>query len=191
MLELEGVGYLLYLLLDEIVDGYLDLADQLEARTDDIQDRVDREDGSGGSSSERLLARDVFHVRRNVATFRRLIVPMREVTNMLQGSTWLVTPTLVPYYRDIQDHVIRTLELLDNIRDILTSAREVQLAIESMRLNVVMKKLTGWAAIIAATVTAWPSRCRMNRPNASARPARAFGSAPNGITIVCASDRLQ
>jgi magnesium transporter len=147
-LEHEGIGYLLYLLLDEIVDGYLDLVERLEARTDEIQDRVDREDDSGGSHPGRPLARDIFHLRRTVATFRRLIVPMREVADMLQESSGLVTPTLAPYFRDVQDHVIRTIELLDNVRDILTSAREVQLAIESMRLNVVMKKVTSWAAII-------------------------------------------
>ena len=147
-LEREGIGHLLYLLLDEIVDGFLDLVEKLEALTDDIQDRVDREDGSDGSHPERPLARDIFHVRRAVATFRRLIVPMREVVDMLQESPGLVTPTLAPYYRDVEDHVIRTIELLDNVRDILTSAREVQLAIESMRLNVVMKKVTSWAAII-------------------------------------------
>src|SRR5512134_3679187 len=72
----EGVGHLLYLILDEIVDGYLDVVERLEASTDQVQDRVDREDGSDGSHSERPLARDIFHLRRTVATFRRLMVPM-------------------------------------------------------------------------------------------------------------------
>lgn len=143
----EGIGHLLYLILDEIVDGYLDVVERLEASTDQIQDRVDREDGSDGSHPERPLARDIFHLRRAVATFRRLIVPMREVVDQLQESP-LVTTALAPYYRDVEDHVIRAIELLDNIRDILTSAREVQLALESKRLNVVMKKVTSWAAII-------------------------------------------
>ncbi|HEX5949496.1 MAG TPA: magnesium/cobalt transporter CorA [Actinomycetota bacterium] len=143
----EGIGHLLYLILDEIVDGYLDVVERLEASTDQIQDRVDREDGSDGSHTERPLARDIFHLRRTVATFRRLVVPMREVVDQLQESP-LVTNALAPYYRDVEDHVIRAIELLDNVRDILTSAREVQLALESKRLNVVMKKVTSWAAII-------------------------------------------
>ena len=54
----------------------------------------------------------------------------------------------MPYYRDVLDHVIRALELLDNVRDLLTSARELQLAQVSNRLNVVMKQLSAWAAII-------------------------------------------
>lgn len=144
-LEREGIGYLLYLVLDEVVDGYLDLVEELEAETDRIQERVDRE---GGNDAERPLARDIFRLRRAAATSRRLIVPMREVVDLIQESPSLVTPALAPYLRDVEDHVIRAIELLDNVRDILTSAREVQVALESKRLNVVMKKVTSWAAII-------------------------------------------
>lgn len=144
-LEREGIGYLLYLVLDEVVDGYLDVVEELEARTDLIQERVDRDDGT---EAERPLARDIFHLRRATTIFRRLIVPMREVVDLIQESPSLVTPALSPYYRDVEDHVIRAIELLDNVRDILTSAREVQVALESKRLNVVMKKVTSWAAII-------------------------------------------
>ena len=60
----------------------------------------------------------------------------------------IVTQPLQPYFRDVLDHVIRSMELTDNVRDLLTSARELQLAQVSNRLNVVMKKLTAWAAII-------------------------------------------
>ncbi len=147
-LEREGIGYHLYLLVDEIVDGYLDVIERLEARTDQIQERVDAEDGSDAGHPERPLATDIFRLRRTTSQLRRLIVPMREVVDQLQESPGLVTPSLGPYYRDVEDHVIRTIELLDNVRDILTSAREVQLALESKRLNVVMKKVTSWAAII-------------------------------------------
>lgn len=147
-LEREGVGYDLYVLVDEIVDGYLDVVERLEDVTDGIQERVDHEDGALAGQPERPLVADIFRVRRTVSRMRRLVVPMREVVDQLQETPGLVTPALGPYYRDVEDHVIRSIELIDNVRDILTSAREVQLAIESMRLNVVMKKVTSWAAII-------------------------------------------
>jgi magnesium transporter len=73
---------------------------------------------------------------------------MREVMDLLLETPTIVTPPLVPYFRDVMDHVIRTMELTDNVRDLLTSARELQLAQVSNRLNVVMKQLTAWAAII-------------------------------------------
>jgi magnesium transporter len=141
----EGIGFILYLLLDEIVDGYLDTIDRLEDLSDDIEERVSAEDAEAASEG---LAQDIFHLRQAVVRFRRLAVPMREVLDLLMEAEGIVTPTLAPYYRDVMDHTIRVTELMDNIRDLLTAARELQLAQVSNRLNVVMKKVTSWGAII-------------------------------------------
>lgn len=141
----EGIGFLLYLLLDEIVDGYLDTIDRLEDLSDDIEERVSAEDAEEGSEG---LAQDIFRLRQTVVRFRRLASPMREVLDRLMEAEGIVTPTLAPYYRDVLDHTIRVTELMDNIRDLLTAARELQLAQVSNRLNVVMKKVTSWGAII-------------------------------------------
>ena len=142
----EGIGFLLYLLLDEIVDGYLDAIDRLEDLGDDIEERASREDSDRAASDD--LAADIFRLRQLVVRFRRLAVPMREVVDLLMEAPGIVTDVLAPYYRDVLDHVIRVTELSDNVRDLLTSARELQLAQISNRLNVVMKQLTAWAAII-------------------------------------------
>ena len=146
-LDGEGMGFQLYLLLDEIVDRYLDTVERLEDLSDDIEERVSDDDpvtGAGASG----LAEDIFRLRRATVRFRRLAAPTREVVDLLMESPGLVTPALVPYYRDVLDHVIRGTELIDNVRDLLTSARELQLAQVSNRLNVVMKQVTSWAAII-------------------------------------------
>ncbi len=141
----EGIGFLLYLLLDEIVDGYLDTIDRLEDLSDDIEERVSAEDAEAASEG---LAQDIFRLRQTVVRFRRLAAPMREVLDLLMEAEGIVTPALTPYYRDVLDHTIRVTELMDNIRDLLTAARELQLAQVSNRLNVVMKKVTSWGAII-------------------------------------------
>jgi magnesium transporter len=141
----EGIGFILYLLLDEIVDGYLDTIDRLEDLSDDIEERVSAEDAEAGTEG---LAQDIFRLRQTVVRFRRLASPMREVLDRLMEAEGIVTPTLAPYYRDVLDHTIRVTELMDNIRDLLTAARELQLAQVSNRLNVVMKKVTSWGAII-------------------------------------------
>lgn len=140
----EGIGFHLYLLLDEIVDGYLDTVERLEDLSDDIEGRVFEDD----PGDDLGLQEDVFRLRRTVVKFRRIVAPMREVVDLVQESPGLVTPALTPYYRDVQDHVIRGIEFIDNIRDLLTSAFESRLAQVSNRLNVVMKKMTSWAAII-------------------------------------------
>jgi magnesium transporter len=147
-LSSEGIGFLLYVLLDEIVDGYLDTVERLEDIGDDIEDAVAAEQDGRTSGTDEDLARRIFVVRRQVVRLRRLAAPMRETIDLILETSSLSTPTLVPYYRDVLDHVIRMLELADNVRDLLTSARELQLAQASNRLNVVMKKLSAWAAII-------------------------------------------
>jgi magnesium transporter len=147
-LSQEGIGFLLYLMLDEIVDGYLDVIDRFEDLSDDIEDAVAVEEDGAEGQATRLLAQRIFRLRQQVVRFRRLTSPMREAVDLLLETATIVTPALVPYFRDVLDHVIRTMELNDNVRDLLTSARELQLAQVSNRLNVVMKRLTAWAAII-------------------------------------------
>ena len=147
-LSKEGIGFLLYLMLDEIVDGYLDVIDRFEDAADDIEDAVATEEDGAEGETMRSLAQRIFRLRQQVVRFRRLAAPMREVIDLLIETPTIVTAPLTPYFRDVMDHVIRTTELNDNIRDLLTSARELQLAQVANRQNVVMKQLTAWAAII-------------------------------------------
>ncbi len=135
-------AFLLYALLDEVVDGYLSVVERLEDLSDDIEDRVFQEDG------EQTAQEDIFRLKRRVVAFRRVVVPLREVVDLVQEQPGFVGPVLAPYYRDVLDHVLRTIEFVDNIRDLLTTALEAQLAQVSNRLNVVMKKLSSWAAIV-------------------------------------------
>ena len=76
------------------------------------------------------------------------MIPLREVLDLVQEQPGFVTQKLGPYFRDVADHVIRTLEFADNIRDLLTSALEAQLSQVSNRLNLIMKRLTSWAGIL-------------------------------------------
>ncbi|MGA9160139.1 MAG: magnesium/cobalt transporter CorA [Actinomycetota bacterium] len=147
-LSKEGIGFLLYLMLDEIVDGYLDAIERFEDGADDIEDAVAVEEAGTEGEAVRSLAQRIFRLRQQVVRFRRLASPMREVIDLLLETPTIVTPPLTPYFRDVVDHVIRTTELNDNVRDLLTSARELQLAQVANRQNVVMKQLTAWAAII-------------------------------------------
>jgi magnesium transporter len=138
-----GASFFLYALLDEVVDGYLQIVERYEDVSDDIEDDVFRADDEASTAQQRIFA-----LKRRVVQFRRIVVPLREVIDFVQEQPDFVPPPLVPYYRDVLDHLLRSIEFVDNIRDLLTSALEAQLAQVSNRLNVVMKKLSSWAGIV-------------------------------------------
>jgi magnesium transporter len=138
----EGIGFHLYVLFDEIVDGYLDVVERLEDLADDVEEEVFEEEVAEG------LQERIFVLKRRTVRFRRAVSPMREVIDLLHERDDVVTRTLAPYYRDVLDHVLRALELIDNIRELLTTALEARIAQTSNRLNIVMKKLSAWAGII-------------------------------------------
>lgn len=139
----EGGGYLLYILLDDIVDGYFDVLDGFEDRGEDVEESV------FGARPERDAQAAIFGLKKELVRFRRLVAPLRDVLDVMQRRTVdVVTEPLEPYYRDVYDHVLRATDFLDSIRDILSSALEAHLAVVSNRLNEVMKSLTSWAAII-------------------------------------------
>jgi magnesium transporter len=92
----------------------------------------------------------IFKVKKELTEFRRRVMPLREVLALLEENRQVVTSELRPYYRDVADHVIRALEAIDNLRETLTTALDAHLSRVSTHLNVVMKKITSWAAIILA-----------------------------------------
>ena len=138
----EGGGFLLYALLDEVVDGYFDVVERFEDETEGVEEQVFADE-----VPEDIQER-IFLLKKQVLQFRRLVMPLREVLDLVQEEPRVVTATLAAYYRDVADHVIRTLEFIDNVRELLTSALEAHLSQASTRLNVVMKQLTAWASII-------------------------------------------
>jgi len=139
----EGAAYLLYILLDSMVDGYFDVLDVLEDGTESIENAV-----LGETVRPETRAR-IFTLKKELLQFRRGAAPLREVLDLLtRGDVPLVTERLTPYYRDVYDHVLRATDFADNLRDILTSALDVHLSAVGNRLNEVMKVLTSYAGII-------------------------------------------
>lgn len=139
----EGGGYLLYILLDEIVDGYFDTLDAYEEQSEDIEELV------FAGEVEQDTQSNIFKLRKDLVVLRRIIAPLRDVLDVMQRRTIdVVTAGLEPYYRDVYDHVLRATDFLDSLRDIMASALEANLSVVSNRLNEVMKQLTSWAAII-------------------------------------------
>lgn len=140
-----GVGFLLHGLLDYIVDGHYTVAQLVDDWTEDLEDQV-----LDDHPKFAQLQRKSLQLRKNVVRLRRIVLPMRDVVaNVMSHKLGLVDDQLMPYYQDVYDHVLRTSEWTESLRDMIMSIRETQLNLQSYQLNDIMKKLTSWAAIIA------------------------------------------
>lgn len=142
-----GTGSALYAVADEIVDDYLEVVEELEDRADDIESRVlsDEADEEGDGSASQA---EILRLRRDLVQLRRLAVPMRQAVDHLADDAPIVTERLMPYLRDVTDHLIRTIELADGVREILTTIVDIRAAHAANQLNEAMKKMTAWAAIV-------------------------------------------
>jgi len=145
LLANEGGGFAAYALIDEVVDGYLTMVEELEDRTDVLEDDVFGDPPADGGQD---LQERIFRLKRAVVHLRRMVAPLRQGLDFFQEEPQLAGDALQPYFRDLTEHVIRVAELSDNIRDLLTSLLEVRVSQVANHLNEIMKKLSAWAGII-------------------------------------------
>jgi magnesium transporter len=142
----EGVGYLLHGLLDNIVDGYFNAVQSLDEEIEKLEDLLFAE----ASRDQGTVQRRSFELRKSLVLFRRVVLPMREVVNsVMRRDLNILTDRLQPYYQDVYDHVLRAAEWTDSLRDLVTTILETNLTVQSNRMNVITKKVTSWAAIVA------------------------------------------
>ena len=97
------------------------------------------------------MQRRTYSIRKDLVQLRRVVLPMRELVNaVLRHRKDFNAPSeLDGWYDDLYDHVLRATEWTESLRDMVTTIFETNLSLQDARLNTVMKKLTGWAAIIA------------------------------------------
>jgi len=152
-LAVHGVSFLLYGVLDAVVDGYFETVQ----RFDEFYDRVSEE-----LFAEKPLApseqQQWFQTRQALMQFRRLVVPMREaLTGLMRREQSGLDDDMYPYYQDVYDHVLRINESTDALRDLISTLVETNLTLRDYRSNQIMKLVTSWAAIIAVPtlITGW------------------------------------
>jgi magnesium transporter len=141
-----GVGALVHGLLDVVVDGHFEAVQALDDGIEGIEDQLFDDRGRRDE-----LQRKTYRLRKDLVSLRRVVLPMREVVNSIQHRRLdaKTAPELDPLYADLYDHVLRVSEWTESLRDMVTTVFETNLSLQDARLNTVMKKLTGWAAIIA------------------------------------------
>ncbi|MGV8884355.1 MAG: magnesium transporter CorA family protein [Microbacteriaceae bacterium] len=140
-----GVSYLLWGLLDSIVDGHFEAVQSLDTEIELLEDALFDETPRDAEVHKRS-----FELRKSLVVLRRVVLPMREVVNtILRRDLELIAPELMPYFQDIYDHVLRATEWTESLRDLVTTILETNISIQGNRMNLIMKKVTSWAAIIA------------------------------------------
>jgi magnesium transporter len=140
----KGPGYVLYALMDFVVDQYLPIVQQMEEEVEDLEDIIFGESANGEATAR------VYRLKRDLLALRRTISPLVEVCNRLMRFELSHIPedTRV-YFRDVYDHIVRLNETIDAQRELLTTALEAHLSIMSHTQNEHMKRITAWAAMIA------------------------------------------
>ncbi len=136
-----GPDYLLYVILDEIVESIFPIVDTVDEEIDRLEDEtIER-------ATPETLQR-IFRLKQDLIEMRRSIAPMREVVNALASTRYgFVDQQTAIYFRDVYDHLARIYELIETERDLLGSALDTYLSVVSNRLNDVMKRLTIIATI--------------------------------------------
>lgn len=141
-LRRHGVDYLAYALVDAVVDAYFPALEKLGDRLEAAEDKV-----VAGETHADVL-HELHCVRRELVQARRALWPLREVVaGLMRGDSRRVTTETRVYLRDVYDHVVQLLDLLENHRELGASLTELHLASASVRLNEVMKVLTLIATI--------------------------------------------
>ena len=146
------VGFLLYTLLDAVVDTYFDALDSTEDELEKIESRVFLVDGPNEAS----LQQDLLVLRRELLMFRRRVVPLRDVVQViLRQEVQPVREDVQRYFQDVLDHILRVIDTVETQRELLGNAVDAHLAVVNNHMNDIMKKMTSWGAILfgAALIT--------------------------------------
>ncbi|MCC6195526.1 MAG: magnesium/cobalt transporter CorA [Burkholderiales bacterium] len=139
-----GAGYVFYAVMDNVVDRYFPVIDALETELEEIESHI-FEQGTARRNIETLYA-----LKQKVMTVKHAVDPLMEATGRLYGGRVpQVCAGMGEYFRDVYDHLHRIHASIEGIREMLTTAIQVNLGMISLSDNEVTKKLAAWAAIIA------------------------------------------
>ena len=185
-LRSQGPYFLLYLILDSLVDDYYPALDAYDERIDTLEQMVlkpvgeqevlFKKGGAADANPEKPLS-VLLGLRRDLLEMRRYVAPLRDAVNVLLRHVEGVQDdnrveekrrtrarALFAYYQDIYDHTIRVVDTIDTYRDLLSGTLDAHLAVASNRLNEVVKVLTS-VSIILMTIAGVSGIYGMNFTN--------------------------
>jgi magnesium transporter len=140
----KGPGFVLYALMDFVVDQYFPIVDTLEEQLEELEEEI------FGDRFSRETTGRIYQLKRDLLVIKRAVSPLIDVCNrLMRFDSALIPEDTRPYFRDVYDHVVRINDMVDNTRELLTTALEANLSLISVSQNEDTKRLAAWAAIIA------------------------------------------
>lgn len=140
----KGPGFPLYAILDFVVDNFQPIAAQFERSFDALEEDIFKKQFDG------LVIERLYDLKRNLLELRNTALPITDIcSDLMRFHEQIVPKEIRPYLRDSQDHVARLIGSIDSMREMLNTAMQVNLAMVGVGQNEVVKRLAGWAAILA------------------------------------------
>jgi magnesium transporter len=140
----QGPAFVVYAVIDFIVDQYFPIVDALEGELQHLENAIFNEPFSRETTTH------IYKLRRDLLALKRVVSPVIEMTLRLsRAEDDLIPAATRPYFRDVHDHSLRINEMNDSVRDLLGTALEAHLSLISVSQNADTRRLAAWAAIIA------------------------------------------
>lgn len=140
----KGPGFALYSIMDFVVDNYLPVIDGLQTRFDELESSIFQYRPS------RQTMEGLYELKRELLLLEGVITPVIEICKeLMRFHNGLIPKDVRVYFRDIADHIKRIDQVIKGMREMLVAAMQVQLTIETVKQNEVVKRLAGWGAILA------------------------------------------
>jgi magnesium transporter len=141
----KGPGFVLYALMDFVVDQYFPILEALEEKVVELEEVVLDE-----KFIEQTTSR-IYHLKRELLSIKRAVSPLVDISSrLMRFDLELIPEDTKPYFRDVYDHAMRINEMADTLREVLATALSANLSVISVSQNKDTKRLAAWAAIIAA-----------------------------------------
>ena len=141
----KGPGFVLYALMDFVVDQYFPILEALEEKVVELEEVVLDEKFIHETTSR------IYHLKRELLSIKRAVSPLVDIcSRLMRFDLDLLPEETKPYFRDVYDHAMRINEMADTLREVLATALDANLSVISVSQNKDTKRLAAWAAIIAA-----------------------------------------
>ncbi|HET7931496.1 MAG TPA: magnesium/cobalt transporter CorA [Rhodanobacteraceae bacterium] len=140
-----GPSFALYSILDFIVDNYLPIVQEFKQELQELETDVFTD------ASNRDVTRRLYDMQRELLTLKLAAAPLQDILGQLvRLHPEVIRDEVRPYFRDVQDHISRVSDAINAMREMLGAAMNVNLSLITVRQNEVVKRLAGWAALLAA-----------------------------------------